>query len=164
MHLYIGTLHLECHWFCCWGDILTVVTMSSYKVLPPYGDLGADYYSPLLMEPDVVYSASTDDFGQVSLQLLTIIQTEMWWLRLGQSDQNTNKAFWNSDNESIRQPTVNPLPGWSISLHKQKWCQPPPMNRRVMLLQKLYCYPQKWLRSQRLPWLKAQIKVGDRIT
>ena len=40
----------------------------------------------------------------------------------------------------------------------------PPMHRRVMLLQKLYCYPQKWLRSQRLPWLKAQIKVGDRIT
>ena len=56
---------------------MAVVTMSSYKVLPPYGDLGADYYSPLLMEPDVVYSASTDDFGQVSLQLLTIIQTEM---------------------------------------------------------------------------------------
>ena len=57
---------------------MTVVTMSSYKVLPPYGDLGADYYSPLLMEPDVVYSASTDDFGQVSLrQLLMIIQTEM---------------------------------------------------------------------------------------
>ena len=40
--------------------------MSSYKVLPPYGDLGADYYSPLLMEPDVIYSASTDDFGQVN--------------------------------------------------------------------------------------------------
>ena len=57
---------------------MTVVTMSSYKVLPPYGDLGADYYSPLLMEPDVVYSASTDDFGQVSLrQLLMIVQTEM---------------------------------------------------------------------------------------
>ena len=43
--------------------------MSSYKVLPPYGDLGADYYSPLLMEPDVVYSASTDDFGQVNTSL-----------------------------------------------------------------------------------------------
>ena len=48
---------------------MTVFTMSSYKVLPPYGDLGADYYSPLLMEPDVVYSASTDDFGQVNIPL-----------------------------------------------------------------------------------------------
>ena len=47
--------------------------MSSYKVLPPYGDLGADYYSPLLMEPDVIYSASTDDFGQVSRFLLMIV-------------------------------------------------------------------------------------------
>ena len=50
-----------------------VVKMSSYKVLPPYGDLGADYYSPLLMEPDVIYSASTDDFGQVSRFLLMIV-------------------------------------------------------------------------------------------
>ena len=40
--------------------------MSSYKVLPPYCDLGGpDYYSPLLMDQDITYTASTDDFSQV---------------------------------------------------------------------------------------------------
>jgi len=60
--------------------------MSSYKVLPPYGDLGADYYSPLLMEPDVVYSASTDDFGQLGTfqNLQTLVEVSS--LMSGQQD------------------------------------------------------------------------------
>ena len=62
-----------------------VARMSSYKVLPPYCDLGGpgglggpgdlggpDYYSPLLMDHDITYTASTDDFSQVQHTSLNI--------------------------------------------------------------------------------------------